>query len=357
MTGRSFSQDACMYHRDDDTLAFIQGYFSAEDRHTLWVGGAGFDPRSTHIPRLLKMANAKVRGVMIREERPRPSAQLKAQADGHEAQLRDLFYAAEQLVIQIFSADETNVIAGREAASSLNAVDLTGITDIVLDMSALSVGVSFPLARLFYDSGRARENYPNVHIMATASTATDDAVVTSELWDRFQTIHGFSAEADLDCTHEKDKLWLPHLSYGKGRALEIIYNGIQPNETCPILPFPAAAPRAVERLIQEYATEIKDTWVVDHRDFLYAAENDPLDLYRTILRIDTMRGATYAATGGSITMLSPVGSKVMAIGALMAALERPMPVVYVETQRYTLEAAKIEAAGVVHIWLTGSAYN
>ncbi|MBB4606219.1 hypothetical protein GGR59_002464 [Xanthomonas arboricola] len=352
----SFSQDACMYHRDDDTEIFIRKYFGAKERFTLWVGGAGFDPRSTNIPKLLNAAGAKVKGVMIREERPRPPAALKQKADEHEVTLKSLFDSSERLEVQIFSNDETNVIAGREAAEGLKKVDLTNITDIIVDMSALSVGVSFPLTKLFYEAGRSK-CFPSVHIMATASTPTDEAVITSELWDRFQTIHGFAADVELEETQGKDKLWLPHLAYGKGPALKIIYDGIQPNETCPILPFPAASPRAVERLIDEYSTEIRGAWAVDHRDFLYAAENDPLDLYRTILRIDTLRSQTYKATGGAVTVLSPVGSKVMAIGALMAALERPLPVIYVETQRYMLNAPSIEPGGVIHIWLSGSAYH
>jgi hypothetical protein len=78
---------------------------------------------------------------------------------GSFKQRANLFYAATQLQIQIFSDDETNVIAGREGAARLNNVDLTDITDIILDMSALSVGVSFPLAKLFYESGCRRASY------------------------------------------------------------------------------------------------------------------------------------------------------------------------------------------------------
>jgi hypothetical protein len=113
----------------------------------------------------------------------------------------------------------------------------------------------------------------------------------------------------------------------------------------------------VETLIESFAAEVRDAWFVDHRDYLYAAENDPLDLYRTILRIDTLRQHTYEASGGSVTVLSPLGSKVMAMGALMAALERPLPVVYVETQRYAVDRSAPAPSGVIHVWLAGSAYN
>jgi len=353
---RTFSSDACIYHRDSDANEFIRAYFGRAESRTLWVGGAGFDPRSTYIPQLLRDAKAKVDGVLIREDRPRPSTKLLDQADGHETKLQSLFDNATRMEVSIFSEDETTVIGGREAVKKLNAMNLFVFTDILLDMSALSVGVSFPLARLLYDGAKEGLSFPNVHIMATTSTAADDAV-TSELLDRYQMILGFSADSELDASMGKSRLWLPHLSHGKQRALQIIHDGIRPNETCPILPFPSESPRMVEQLIEDYAAEVRGAWAVDHRDYLYAAENDPLDLYRTILRIDTLRQHTYAASGGSVTVLSPLGSKVMAIGALMAALECPMPVVYVETQRYAVNGVQPAPSGVVHVWLSGSAYH
>lgn len=352
----TFSSDACIYHRDGDAMAFSHAYFGRGEAKTLWVGGAGFDPRSTHIPCLLRSAGARVSGILIREGRPRPSRQLLDQANANEDSLRRLFDEAQRMDVTIFSLDETTVIGGREAVKQLDATDMSGVTDIILDMSALSVGVSFPLANLLFQRARGRAGFPNVHIMATASAATDDAVV-SELFDRFQMVLGFSAEWELDGSKKKSRLWLPHLAAGKQRALQIIRNGVLPDEICPILPFPAESPRMVERLIENFASEVRDTWGVDHRDYLYAAENDPLDLYRTILRIDTLRQDTYAASGGSITVLSPLGSKVMAIGTLMAALERPMPVVYVETQRYAVEKVAATPTGIVHVWLTGAAYH
>jgi hypothetical protein len=170
-------------------------------------------------------------------------------------------------------------------------------------------------------------------------------------------IRGFDGELDLDASNQKARLWLPHLANGKKQAMSIIYRGIRPDETCPILPFPSESPRMVENLIENFADELRDAWNVDRRDFLYAAENDPLDLYQTILRIDRSRQLTYHATGGAVTLLSPLGSKVMAIGALMAALELDLPVVYVETQRYAVGKQPPEPTGVIHVWLSGSAYH
>jgi hypothetical protein len=348
--------DGCIYHRDEEANAFINDYFGRAEGSLLWVGGAGFDPRSTYIPRLLKAAGANSRGFLIREKRPRPLAQLKAQADGHEAELTGLFGSARKVEVAIFSEDEATVTGGGDAVRQLAAEDLTGITDILLDMTTLSVGVSFPLARWLHSSAVDSEAFPNVHVLA-ASSDTQGGGAASELLDRYQMIRGFDGDLDLDSSHQKARLWLPHLAKGKKQAMKIIHRSIRAEETCPILPFPSESPRMVENLIESFGDELRDAWRVDRRDFLYAAENDPLDLYQTILRIDHSRQLTYEATGGAVTLLSPLGSKVMAIGALMAALERNLPVVYVETQRYAVGKAPPEPTGVVHVWLTGSAYH
>jgi hypothetical protein len=84
-------------------------------------------------------------------------------------------------------------------------------------------------------------------------------------------------------------------------------------------------------------------------------------LYRTILRIDDARKRVFAETGGSQIILSPVGSKALAIGALMAALERDFTVMYVEALSYSVDFSRVvevrerEPAQVVHVWLYGEA--
>ncbi len=58
-------------------------------------------------------------------------------------------------------------------------------------------------------------------------------------------------------------------------------------------------------------------------------------------------------------VLSPVGSKVMALGALMAAVERDLPVAHVESIGYEVEKdvpVEIEQPNLMHIWLEGDAY-
>lgn len=105
-------------------------------------------------------------------------------------------------------------------------------------------------------------------------------------------------------------------------------------------------------------TEFESGWSVDTRNIVYADESDPLDLYRTILRLDDLRKPVFEEVGGSLLILSPLGSKIMALGALMAALERDLPVAYLEAIGYRFEGATSneEATDMIHIWLEGEVY-
>ena len=54
---------------------------------------------------------------------------------------------------------------------------------------------------------------------------------------------------------------------------------------------------------------------------MYADERMPVDIYRTIMRIDNERKPVFETFGGSTIVLSLLGSmKIPAIGIVMAAL-------------------------------------
>ena len=353
----SLRWDPCISHRDAAAQQFIADYFAQADREVLLVCGAGFDPRATETATLLDAAaGARLQAHLIREHRPRPNATLLDKADANQAALEKLVPRNQVHTVNVFSDDEKTVVAGKRVVEMFRRLPLARVTDLVVDLSALSTGVSFPLVRFLVSQADATRDFPNVHLLVLTSPTTDDAV-RSELMDQHQMVPGFGEELMTTAGARKPKLWLPQLGKRATSALDVIQNRMRFDEICPILPFPARSPRAVEELVEAYRVQISETWLVDDRDLLYAAEDDPLDLYRIILRIDTLRGATFHIEGGSMTVLSPLGTKAMAMGALLAALERDLPIVYVEAQRYNMvHASEAQTYGLIHLWLTGQAY-
>ena len=217
------------------------------------------------------------------------------------------------------------------------------------------MGISFPLVRDLLEQAQRGHPSLNLHLMVTDEPTTDDEIVATGCGTA-GTVHGFKGRWGLDESIDAAKLWLPQLIQGQRMILEQIRNFVDPHDVCPILPFPARSPRLADELIAFYAQEFENLWQVDARTIVYATENNPLDLYRTILRIDDARKRVFAETGGSLIVLSPIGSKVLAVGALMTAIERDFPVVYVESIEYTVNFEMIEqnrhkGGEIVHVWL------
>jgi hypothetical protein len=358
--GRKLRWDPCISHTGNEAEAFIAGYFAEADRKVALIAGAGFDPRTTVVAKLLVPAlGANLRAVLLRENRPNPDPALLERAEANIAELQELIPTHEMQQVEIFGSDGA-VIGGRNVVNALSKCTLSDATDIVVDASALSVGTSYPLVGYLTQCIERKKLTANLHLFV-AHDAALDGQIKSTPGDTPGYVHGFKGRSTLDQAASAAKLWLPQLASGRRGALNRLHTFVSPNDTCPILPFPASHPRFGDRLAVEFLTELEESWSVDSRDIVFAAEEDPLDLYRTILRLDDLRRPVFAGAGGSMLILSPLGSKVMALGALMAALERELPVAYLESLSYELDegvpgSGSDGKANLIHIWLEGDVY-
>ena len=350
--------DPCIAHRGSELEEFLAYYFTQPDRNVLLVAGAGFDPRACAVAARLGNTATVMRALLIKEDRPNPPQdQVDRAAENTETLLATL---ADLQVepIDIFGSDGA-VVGGRNIINVLSRQGLKGVTDVVVDISALSVGTSFPIIRYFVERIVRGKESANLHLFVAHDPCLDTDI-RSKPSDTPGFVHGFKGRSTLFDEADAARLWLPQLATGRRRALRLLYDFVNPHETCPIFPFPASNPRLGDELAEEYLTELERTWwPVDTRNIVYADESDPLDLYRTILRLDDLRQPVFAETGGSMLILSPLGSKVMALGALMAAMERDLPVAHLEPIGYELEASvpeKIDEPDLIHVWLEGDVY-
>ncbi len=351
--------ERCVDHRGAAVRSFAEAHFGEAHRRTLLVGGAGFDPRSLTVPRLLaSVCEDRIEGLFLRERRAGPDPALLARADMHANELRALIAATQVLDVEVFEPDGA-VALGRRVVDAVRGRDLGSYTDVVVDFTALSVGSSFPLARLALQRIEGERLPINLHAMVTASPHTDDRIVPQPS-SFVGPVHGFQGRLGIDETAGAAKLWMPQLRFGHRPILDRIHELLKPDDVVPVLPFPSHDPRMGDRLIEHYATEFESRWEVDARSIVYADETNPLDFYRTVLHIHDRRNPVFSETIGSMLVLSPVGSKVLALGAMMAAAERDLPVVYVEAAGYTESATALDRsytdADIVHVWLLGEAY-
>lgn len=364
-----YQWERCIHHRGCEAATFISDFFAGSDRSVLLIGGAGFDPRSYYVAeQLTTVCGDRLRGFFLREERPDPSEQLLMMAENNDAHIRKLIPRVEVQEVQVFDIDNAPVGGRRTTRMLAERVDLSGVSDVVLDLSALSVGVMFPSARYCLEAVSHLGANVNLHIFVLDAPSTDSSIRSTSCG-KAGTLHTFSGGLGLDSCTNAARLWLPQLGPGRREVLSLIYQNVQPHAVCPIIPCPSSNPRLGDALIEEYgdlfdaiSEPMTPTWDVDSRDIVYAHEKSPLDLYRSILRIDDARRRVFDQTGGSQLILSPLGSKAVTVGLLMAALERGFAVVSVESIEYRLksEADTISVdndAELVHVWLSGTAYQ
>ena len=361
----------CIVHHDDKVDGFVEGYFNDQTKRVLLVAGAGFDPRSCDVAKMLAgTLGSRLTALFIREERPGADTDLRARADDNERTLLDTVPGSEVISINVFADDGAPVGGSRIAAELVRRPLFEGVTDVIVDLSALSIGVGFPAVKLLLEWCERTEDM-TFHLMIISSPKLDDRI-RSESSDRPSPVRGFaplaetSAEGgDLDLA----QVWIPQLTKGRGQTLHRIGRQLQVRDfykVCPVLPFPARDPRRADDLVGEYEEQITQEWHVDPRDFVYASESNPLDTYRRLSRLKLRFDRTMQDTFALQMILSPVGSKVMATGALMAAIEHNLVVQYVETESYALKSAlprasggdtdDLEDASLVHMILSGPLY-
>ncbi|MEZ5319715.1 MAG: hypothetical protein R2752_20105 [Vicinamibacterales bacterium] len=210
----------CIEHRGDDARTFVAEYFAGTGRRVALVAGGGFDPRAVALFEELLAVCKSLRVLLLREERPEPARELLERATANLNR-----FAADKVEVtiakvEIFGPDNA-VVGGRNAVNAVAAYSLEGVTDVVVDVSALSVGTSYPIVRYLREQ-IAREA-KNLHVFVALDPALDEAIrpVAS---DSVGFVHGFRGRWALDSTSGAAKLWMPQLARGRNSALQRIHD-------------------------------------------------------------------------------------------------------------------------------------
>ncbi|CAH0498044.1 MULTISPECIES: hypothetical protein [unclassified Novosphingobium] len=349
----------CITNFDQDVDAFVGDYFNDPKRKVLLVAAAGFDPRSQRVSKMLADAlGDRLTAYYIREERPGATDELVKRAEGNEAALKAIVPESKIFKIDVFADDGAPVGGARVVAEILANPIASDVTDVILDLSALSIGIGFPAAKLLLEECEADEARA-FHLMIVSNPELDD-LISSVPSSRISPVKGFAPDVGMSSL-DAAQIWIPQLA--RGRASTLTQIGATPGnwyKICPVLPFPARNPRRADDLLTEYQNELVNEWEIDPRDIVYASEKNPLDCYRTLSTLKQRFDRTMDGTYEPRMVLSPLGSKVLAAGAMMAAIEHGMSVQYVETESYDFSATKSSIGGppdmLVHLVLSGPLY-
>jgi hypothetical protein len=343
-------------NKGEDCATFFADYLVVE-RKVLVIATLGFNDVCLHFPMALA-AFPNVDFLFLVEERPEVSLILRQAAErNRDALLAKLDTKRVRFESVTIVAEDTANVAGRRAAQVCLPLLRSGYSDIFVDASAMSRGVCFPVVKQAVEMAK-RAGASNAHVVVAGRNKSSlKAASTSS--DAPQYVHGFQADMDTYDVREAIKLWIPQLSENATASLSRIERVLEPEETCPILPFPSWDPLRGDKLLREFQMLILGDWNVNLLDVIYAHEADPTDVCETIIRIHKGRADALGAstTRPTRTVLSPAGTRIGSVGMLLAALELDLPIMYEESIGYTSTVSSIPALSenppdhLWHVWL------
>jgi hypothetical protein len=256
---------------------------------------------------------------------------------------------------------EGHNVAGRNTLSEMSKATaiLGSYTDVVVDISGMPRGVFFPLLAYLVrlaDKG----TFKNLHVTVVEEPSLD-AKISGREYGQADFLHTFRPQGD------NKLVWLPVIRANEGARLEKVHNKLKGTciEICPIVPFPARSLRRVDDIVLTHSELLFEGFLVARENLLLCDERTPFDIYRKILEVEEYYSSRLGAIqgmGAVTTVVSPLSSKTLSLGMLLAAVERKLPVCHVEPGTYqvdTDEGGRLvgdTTRGPIEIWLAGEPY-
>jgi hypothetical protein len=351
--------------------AGFQGFWAehlrTSKRSVLFVLPRSFDPRSPlSFVELMNAGGDGPRDVLLLEflegDAPRPADLSRRVAENLQSIEQSLGSRGQiqRRPIQFYS--EGRRIASQEAARVFSSLqDIEAYSDIIVDISGMPRSVFFPLvARLLHLVDHASTDSRNLFILVAEDPLLDANIIQEGIDELADYLAMFRDGFDQEATADRPRVWLPLLGESRVVQLTRIYNLLNPDETSPILPSPSRNPRRGDDLVVEYREFLFDQLRLDPRDFIYAAEENPFEVYRKIRQTILRYRQALASLGGCKVAISALSSKLMSTGALLAAYELKQAklevgVAHVDCQGYRLTQTET-APELFALWLAGECY-
>ena len=355
----------------------LRDHLGSAERDVCVILGSGFDPRmNMGLRRLLAAGGEGRRSVVLLEydEGPTSPSHEYSQWVGENAReiedLRDqgAISSIGRRTVQMFSVDGRR-IGARSAAQVFGTMEEVGeYTDVFVDVSSFPRSIFFPLlAKLIHLHDRCdSSSRRNLFVLATESPLVDEHIVDEGVDESADYIHPFRSGAERMAAAGEPTIWIPILGESQLVQLERLYELVDPNEICPILPSPSLNPRRGDNLVIEYRELLFDRLRIEPRNILYASERNPFEVYRQIRRTILHYQNALQPLGGCQPVVSSVSTKLLSLGALLAAYElrqagTHVGIAHIECQGYRvgdMEAVRSMAhdSTLFGLWIAGECY-
>jgi hypothetical protein len=361
----------------DSFHAFLKEHVGAsnKDKRTCLIVGKGFDPRmlggATALSEVLDVKQLSVVMLVFDEGLTSPSRKYDDLVQKNIAKLTKMVPAEQvkERTITMFSA-EGRRITSRSAESVFRTADeFACFGDIFVDVSSLPRSVYFPVvAKILHLLDRVKDGVvPNLFVLVSESAELDRRIMEEGIDEDADYIHPFRGAVERESAAERPKVWFPLLGENQRIQLTRINDLINPAEICPLLPSPSVDPRRGDNLVVEYREILFDQLRVETRNFIYASETNAFEAYRQLRRAILHYAEALKPLGGSNAVISANSSKLLSVGALLAAYElkcegADIAIAHVEAHGYVLKDSYDDLDRLANesklqcLWLSGSCY-
>jgi len=334
------------------------------ERRVTFVLGVGFDPRALVALKslLTQVGNQVVRVVRLGLPSAEDDDLTRELTQANDRCLRDLVESGVVDVASIaYPEGVESRAAGLRMSREIQSSGVIGEQDlVVVDVSGLPSTVYFPVIGGLLKASDEQGFQRDIQVVVCENPELDQIILEEGVASP-GPIRGFSQGLDPDDTGVT-RVWVPVLGEHQESYIRSIFDFLDPREVCPVLPFPARNPRRGDDLLLELRVLIFDSIEVEPRNFIYADERNPFDLYRGLCRLSDRYTQALAPLGNVTVVTSVHGSKVLSVGALLAAYEKDLTVVSAGPTGYRIqpgvEIDKVAASGhLMCLWLDGEPYR
>lgn len=370
--GAKMRWDPYVLARDDEFDRFWTGRLAKGERRMLLVAGCGFDLRTLEAARRLHLAGARPEVWLLAFDNGLPDSAVRVErTEANRRGLIDLFGEASIKTIDVRIGGSTgssftsrNTVTAMRTAGGLACYD-----DVVVDISAMPRMVAMSvIAKLLNDLDglmRSAGTNVNLHVTVAESVFNDLGAARGTLSDEVTLVTGFSGELTAQGTVTVPRVWFPILGERQSERLAAIREKVNPDEICPVLPFPSREPRRGDEILSEHRGIIFDEFQVEPRNILLACEYNPFEAYKQIFRAMDRYRRALRELGGCKAFVSPVSSKLLSVGALLACYDHKngdvpddnrlrVGIPYVETAVYGDPAQDPSAGAELYsMWIRG----
>lgn len=364
----------------EEFMPFWQDLIAQGSRRLLFILGHGFDRRMCHgVEAIVSGGTSGVCDAIVidYDEGPRSYSQRYVNIRQQNGKRLEALLEGRGTItrrpITMFTSDGRRVGARSITNEFSTMAEFWDYSDVVVDVSALPRGLYFPLlSKLLslFDHDAGEHGRPNLHVVVAHSPSLDRQIVDEGIDENASFLHGFSAASfEREATKDQPRIWIPLLGRGQAIQLDRIYELVNPNEICPLLPSPACNPREADDLVLEYRELLFDQLRVEPQNFIYASEANPFEVYRQLMRSIVHYRDALEPLGGCKAVLSVMSSKLLSVGALLTAYElsrwRSDPhridvgVAHVDTNGYRIQEDDEgeQVVDLYSLWLSGECYD